>query len=373
MHFYQKKYKNTKRILNMTITFRDISHRFGNEIALANIDLEVADGEIVCILGPSGSGKSTLLRIAAGLEPLQSGVIYLDDKILADPHNNPPPEKRSIGLVFQDHVLFPHQTVAENIAFGLNKLNKADSTKIVEQQLKNVDMFELANRYPHTLSGGQQQRVALTRALATKPSVMLLDEPFASADTPLRRKLREQARATLKNAGTPTLVVTHDPEEAMDMADRILVLVNGRAVQLGAPESLWRTPQSPFVAQTFAGMQSVTGTVVGGHVKTVFGKILLKRLESIKQQSGQLAFEPLSSIKEGLTVTISLRASSLSLEESNGPAMISDQRFLGRGYLTIVTLKDEKIRIESDQPQDLSIGTLVDINFASAVGLIYSG
>jgi len=356
----------------MTITFRDISHRFGNEIALANIDLEVADGEIVCILGPSGSGKSTLLRIAAGLEPIQSGAIYLDDQILADPDTTPPPEKRPIGLVFQDHVLFPHQTVAENIAFGLDKLSKADSTKIVEQQLKNVDLSKLANRYPHTLSGGQQQRVALIRALATKPSVMLLDEPFASADTPLRRKLREQARATLKDAGTPTLMVTHDPEEAMDMADRILVLVDGRAVQLGAPESLWRSPQSPFVAQTLAGMQSIAGKVVGDHVKTVFGEIALKRLDDMKQQSNQLALEQPGNFKEGQAVTISLRASSLDVKESRGPAMISDKRFLGKGYLTLVTLGDQIIRIESDQLQDLSVGTLVEINFASAAGLIYS-
>ena len=357
----------------MTITFRDISHRFGKEIALANNDLEVADGEIVCILGPSGSGKSTLLRIAAGLEPVQSGMIYLDGQILADPYTTPPPEKRPIGLVFQDHVLFPHKTVAENIAFGLDKLSKADSAKIVEQQLKSVDLSELANRYPHTLSGGQQQRVALTRALATKPSVMLLDEPFASADTPLRRKLREQARATLKKAGTPTLMVTHDPEEAMDMADRILVLVAGRAVQLGSPESLWRSPQSPFVAQTLAGMQSVVGTVVGDQVKTVFGKIPLKRLTNIKPQSNQLALEQLGNFTEGQSVTISLRASSLDLKAASGPAMISDKRFLGKGYLTLVTLQDQKIRIESDQPLDLSVGTLVEINFASAAGLIYSG
>ena len=356
----------------MTITFCDISHCYGDEPVLTNIDLEVADGEIVCILGPSGSGKSTLLRIAAGLEPIQDGAIYLDGRILADPHNHPPPEGRPIGLVFQDHVLFPHQTVMENIAFGLDKLSKAERARIVEQQLSNVDLSELANRYPSTLSGVQQQRVALIRALATKPSVMLLDEPFASADTPLRRKLREQARATLRDAGTPTLMVTHDPEEAMDMADRILILVGGRAVQLGTPESLWRSPQSSFVAQTLAGMQSISGTILGSYVETVFGKVPLKRTNIAQHQSSQFGYKQLEDFKDGRTVSISLEASSLELTESRGPAMISDKRFLGRSYLTVVTLAGQQIRIESDQSQSLSIGTLVDINFASAVGFIYT-
>jgi iron(III) transport system ATP-binding protein len=372
MRFSEKNFRQRHKNLNMTIAFSDISHKFGEQTALANINLEIADGEIVCILGPSGSGKSTLLRIAAGLEPVQSGCIYLNDQILADPNTNPPPEKRPIGLVFQDHVLFPHLTVAENIAFGLNHLSKTESARIVAQQLATVDLSEARERYPHTLSGGQQQRVALIRALATHPSVMLLDEPFASVDTPLRRKLREQARLALKSAGTPTLIVTHDPEEAMDMADRILVLVEGRKVQLGAPEELWRAPQNPFVAQTVAAMQTIKGKVSGKSIQTQFGQIPFEQLNNLTIEPEENAPLAEENLQQGQSVILSMRASSLTIDASNGPAIISDKRFLGRTYLTLITLADEQIRIESTAPQELPLGTLVDINFASAETLIYS-
>ncbi len=354
-----------KKTSKMTITFRGISHQFGNHPALSNIDLDVADGEIVCILGPSGSGKSTLLRIAAGLEPVQQGAIFLGDQLLADAVTNPPPEQRPIGLVFQDHVLFPHQTVEENIAFGLHNQSKAQRKAMLEQQLASVDLADMAQRYPHTLSGGQQQRVALIRALATQPSVMLLDEPFASVDTPLRRKLREQARLTLKTAATPTLMVTHDPEEAMDMADRILVLVEGIAVQLGSPEDLWRSPKGAFVAQTIAGLESLQGQVQGNNIQTIFGAVPIHRITNRDDgTSGPL--------QEGAAVTLGLRPHTLGLKPANGTAVISDRRFLGQRYLTLVTLGDEQIRIETSEQEALPIGTLVQINFASAEALIYS-
>jgi iron(III) transport system ATP-binding protein len=356
----------------MTLQLHDISHRYGEKSVLTHIDLKVADGEIVCILGPSGSGKSTLLRIIAGLEPIQNGVITLNDELLADASTNPPPENRPIGLVFQDHVLFPHQTVAENIAFGLSDMTREEKAEIVTQQLSQVDLSGLTNRYPDTLSGGQQQRVALVRALATKPSVMLLDEPFASADTPLRRKLREQARATLKRAGTPTLMVTHDPEEAMDMADRILVIVDGSEVQLGTPESLWQTPQSPFVAQTLAGMQSIEGSVSGGHVKTAFGVIPLEVKDSKAARPISSILRLNGGIKDGQNVIVCLRGGSLALKASSGPAAISDKRFMGSSYLTLVTAANQQLRVESSQPSQLPIGTLVEISFDSAAGFIYS-
>jgi iron(III) transport system ATP-binding protein len=360
----------------MTIAFRDISHKFGNQTALSNIDLNVTDGEIVCILGPSGSGKSTLLRIAAGLEPVQNGAIYLGDQLMADASTNPPPEQRPIGLVFQDHVLFPHQTVAENIAFGLHNQSKAQRRVTVEEQLATVDLVDVAQRYPHTLSGGQQQRVALIRALATEPAVMLLDEPFASVDTPLRRKLREQARLTLKAAGTPTLMVTHDPEEAMDMADRILVLVDGQAVQLGTPEALWRSPKNAFVAQTIGGLQSIQGRVFGDQVQTNFGNIpisCVNNRQELEINSGESGFQGASALlEEGATVTLGIRPHTLELTPSSGPGVISDKRFLGQRYLTLVTVGSEQMRVETITEKVLPIGALVDINFASVEAIIYS-
>ena len=161
---------------------------------LREINLEIGTGEIVCVLGPSGSGKSTLLRLIAGLESVQQGSLMLDGVVLADAQHNPPPEQRAVGLVFQDHVLFPHQTVAENVAFGLSGMQSKERDHTIALQLANVGISTLADRYPHTLSGGQQQRVALARALATDPAVLLLDEPFASADAPLRKNLRDDAR-----------------------------------------------------------------------------------------------------------------------------------------------------------------------------------
>jgi iron(III) transport system ATP-binding protein len=230
----------------MSIRFNDLSHGFGGQPVLRHINLEIATGEIVCILGPSGSGKSTLLRIIAGLESIQQGSLLVDDTVVADATNNPPPEKRDFGLVFQDHVLFPHQTVAENVAFGLSHMPSKEREHTVALQLANVGISSLGDRYPHTLSGGQQQRVALARALATDPTVLLLDEPFASADAPLRKSLRDDARRRLKAANTTTLMVTHDPAEAMAMADRIAVLVDGELVQFGTPEELWQKPEHPF-------------------------------------------------------------------------------------------------------------------------------
>ncbi len=356
----------------MTISFKNISHQYDGRLALSNFNLEVKNGEIVCILGPSGSGKSTLLRIAAGLEVVQNGEIYLDDQLLAGPNTHPAPENRSIGLVFQDHALFPHLTVAENISFGLKGFNKVEKAKVVDKQLARVDLKDMGNRYPHTLSGGQQQRVALIRALATKPAVMLLDEPFASVDAPLREKLREQARFALKASETATLLVTHDPAEAMLMADRILVLGDGFTVQIGTPEDLWNSPKSPYIAQTFAGMQTINGKIIDKFVHTSFGAFPIERLTFPEEQTVQHKLNKSENINEGKEITISLRPSSLVLNKSKGPAIISDKRFLGRDFLTIATLNGEQIHVISNKPQILPVGTLVDISFDSVEALIYS-
>ena len=188
----------TAGYLPVSLIVRDVQHQFGTTDVLADVSLEVEPGEIVCLLGPSGSGKSTLLRIVAGLEPLQHGEIHLDGSIIAAKRASLPPEQRHIGLVFQDHALFPHLSVAENLAFGLQHLPAAERRNLVANLLADIGLTGFDARYPHTLSGGQQQRVALARALAPKPAAMLLDEPFASVDATLRRRLREDARHTLK-------------------------------------------------------------------------------------------------------------------------------------------------------------------------------
>ena len=337
----------------MSIRINDLSHGFGGQPVLRHINLEIATGEIVCILGPSGSGKSTLLRIIAGLESIQQGSLLVDDTVVADATNNPPPEKRDFGLVFQDHILFPHQTVAENVAFGLSHLPSKEREHTVALQLANVGISSLGDRYPHTLSGGQQQRVALARALATDPTVLLLDEPFASADAPLRKNLRDDARRRLKAANTTTLMVTHDPAEAMAMADRIAVLVDGELVQFGTPEALWQKPEHPFVAATVADLQPLKGHIEGTHCVTTFGQLPLRLLAL------QTDFE------DGTAIQIGVRPSSLTIS-NGGSCVVQDIRFLGDRYTLLVGADNQTLELSTTFKPSVGVGDAVSISFATA-------
>jgi iron(III) transport system ATP-binding protein len=337
----------------MSIRFNDLSHGFGGQPVLRHINLEIATGEIVCILGPSGSGKSTLLRIIAGLESIQQGSLLVDDIVVADATNNPPPEKRDFGLVFQDHILFPHQTVAENVAFGLSDMPSKEREHTVALQLANVGISSLGDRYPHTLSGGQQQRVALARALATDPTVLLLDEPFASADAPLRKSLRDDARRRLKAANTTTLMVTHDPAEAMAMADRIAVLVDGELVQFGTPEELWQKPEHPFVAATVADLQPLKGFIKGTHCLTTFGQLPLRLLAL------QTDFE------DGTAIQIGVRPSSLTIS-NGGSCVVQDIRFLGDRYTLLVGADNQTLELSTTFKPSVGVGDAVNVNFATA-------
>jgi iron(III) transport system ATP-binding protein len=337
----------------MSIRFNDLSHGFGGQPVLRHINLEIATGEIVCILGPSGSGKSTLLRIIAGLESIQQGSLLVDDIVVADATNNPPPEKRDFGLVFQDHILFPHQTVAENVAFGLSDMPSKEREHTVALQLANVGISSLGDRYPHTLSGGQQQRVALARALATDPTVLLLDEPFASADAPLRKSLRDDARRRLKAASTTTLMVTHDPAEAMAMADRIAVLVDGELVQFGTPEELWQKPEHPFVAATVADLQPLKGLIKGTHCLTTFGQLPLRLLAL------QTDFE------DGTAIQIGVRPSSLTVS-NGGSCVVQDIRFLGDRYTLLVGADNQTLELSTTFKPSVGVGDAVNVNFATA-------
>jgi iron(III) transport system ATP-binding protein len=348
----------------MSIQLNAVSHHFGELRVLADISLSLQDGEILCVLGPSGSGKSTLLRIIAGLEPMQSGEITLDSALMANSAHCPRPEQRPIGLVFQDHALFPHLTVEQNVAFGLGRLAAKQRDQIVEQLLNRVGLASLAQRYPHTLSGGQQQRIALVRALAPKPRVMLLDEPFASVDTPLRRQLRQDARQELKQTGTTTIMVTHDPEEAMAMADRILVLVEGEAVQLDTPQALWQQPAHRFVAETIAGLQTLRGKVIGDHIATAFGKLATDRVKGA------------AALTNGKSVTLGVRGSSVSIAgevvQLAGQAAVEDIRFDGTHWTALIKHEDQQLRFVLDHKSQVQTGDLVALSFADADAVLYS-
>lgn len=269
----------------MNLEFQNIGHHYGSAPALTNVDLLVPSGEITCLLGSSGCGKTTLLNLAAGLLDIQQGSIALDGDVLADPVRNPPPEKRPIGLVFQDGALFPHMSIADNILFGVDKVKR--SAALAEQWLEMIGLAGLAERFPSSLSGGQAQRVALARAMAPEPAVLLLDEPFASIDVVLRRDLRRECRRLLKARNATAIMVTHDPEEAMDVADQIAVMDGGHIVQTGAPDALYNQPATLGVGTMFGDSQVVSAQVEGDAVETAFGTWPLAALTE-EPQANQL-------------------------------------------------------------------------------------
>ncbi|MFC4351297.1 ABC transporter ATP-binding protein [Fodinicurvata halophila] len=255
------------------LAFDSVRHRFGQLTAVDGVSLTVSRGELVCLLGPSGCGKTTMLRLAAGLERLQQGRIIMAGEVVADGRVDLSPEDRQVGLVFQDFALFPHLNVADNVAFGLKGLARDKRMERVEEALRQVSMESYRNAYPHTLSGGQQQRVALARALAPKPAVVLLDEPFSGLDMRLRNEVRDQTLHILKKSGAATLMVTHDPEEAMFMSDRIALMNQGQLVQTDKPVDLYYSPASVFAASFLNDTNQLTGVVRDGGVETALGKL----------------------------------------------------------------------------------------------------
>lgn len=244
------------------LDIQNVTKSFGAVRAVDSFSLTVADGELVCLLGPSGSGKSTLLRMVGGFETPTGGMIRID----GDEVTKAPPEKRPTGMVFQSHALWTHMNVFKNLAFGL-KLRRLPADEIrrrVEAILELVGLPGYGTRLTHQLSGGQQQRVALARSLVLEPKILLLDEPFASLDQHLRERLREEVRDIQQRLKITTLFVTHGQDEALAMADRIVVMRDGRTEQVAAPDTLYREPETPFVAGFIGTMNLVDGTVSGG-------------------------------------------------------------------------------------------------------------
>lgn len=254
------------------LRFSGVRHAYGSRVVLPDLSFEVAPGSILALLGPSGSGKSTALRIAAGLEVPQAGEVRVGGKLVNAPGIFVPPERRDLGLLFQDLALFPHLDVAANVAFGLRQKGQARDQRVTEL-LALVGLEGLGRRFPHQLSGGQQQRVALARALAPGPGVLLLDEPFSNLDVVLRRQVRQEMIALLKKVGTAVLFVTHDPEEALYVADRVAVMTAGRIEQEGAPADLYLAPASRFVAAMFGETFVLPAMVRAGRAETALGTL----------------------------------------------------------------------------------------------------
>ncbi|MEO1091198.1 MAG: ABC transporter ATP-binding protein [Pseudomonadota bacterium] len=257
-----------------SLVVEDLHHRIGSHPILYDVGLAVGSGEVHALVGPSGCGKSTTLRLIAGLEPLQRGRIAICGRPVAAPSFAVPPERRRVGLMFQDYALFPHLSVSANVAFGLGSLPRAARQATAERWLARVELQGYGDRYPHQLSGGEQQRVALARALAPAPCLMLLDEAFSSLDAHLREDLRALVMALLRETGTPTLMVTHDADEAIRVADRMHVMHAGRVVQSGTPAEVYNQPNDLFVCGFFGAASRFKGWAVGGRVSTPLGDVL---------------------------------------------------------------------------------------------------
>jgi iron(III) transport system ATP-binding protein len=306
------------------LALEKVSHSFDNTLAVKDVNLTVESGEVVCLLGPSASGKTTILRLVAGLEELQQGRVTINHLKIVSKGIAVPPEKRGVGMVFQDYALFPHLSVFNNVSFGLNNMNKEEKRRRTEEILAQVGLQGLGDRFPHQLSGGQQQRVALARALAPHPVLHILDEPFSNLDADMRTKIREDVYRILKTIGITAILVTHDQDEAFSLADRIAVLNQGRIEQVGTPEEVYHKPETRFVADFVGETDFVAGTIVSGGIDTALGLFS----KTILGACG----------KKGDTVEVMIRPDDIEMElDEKGNCKVIQRRF--KGSENIYTLR----------------------------------
>jgi len=332
------------------LTFDDLSRRYGATLALDHVSLDIAPGEILCLLGPSGCGKSTLLRIAAGVERPSAGRVLLDEQEVGGPERFVPPEKRGVGLMFQDFALFPHLSILDNVAFGLRSLTRREAKAEAHAALDRVGLAHYANEYPHILSGGEQQRVALARAIAPRPSVLLMDEPFSGLDPRLREKMREETLAILHETRATSIVVTHDAEEAMRMGDRVALMRAGRIVQTGDALDLYRAPKDILAARTFSDLNELPARVEQGSAATPLGRFLANGLP------------------DGADAIVCVRQRGVRLLGAGQgvPARVLDARFLGDIALVELAVQGldapilARVREADVPPQGAEIGVSID-------------
>ncbi|GAB4158220.1 MAG: ABC transporter ATP-binding protein [Candidatus Promineifilaceae bacterium] len=317
------------------VVCQQISKSFGNLAVVQGVNIRLATGRILALLGPSGCGKTTLLRLLAGFESLDSGYIEINNQRVADERMHVPPERRRVGIVFQDYAIFPHLSVAQNVAFGLKRGAAAER---VSDLLRLVGLQNMGDRMPHQLSGGQQQRVALARALAPAPAVLLMDEPFSNLDAALRVEMRQEVRALLKQTGTTAVFVTHDQEEALFMGDEVAVMRGGRIEQVGTPETVFHRPRTRFVAEFLGHTDFVTGQVQGRQLLTPLGVLP----QPVPLPAGSL-------------VEIVVRPDDVRLTAAaDGNGRIASRQFLGIAYLYQIQLDDGAL-VHSWQPHTVDV------------------
>jgi iron(III) transport system ATP-binding protein len=332
------------------LTLEDVSRRYDEVLALDRVSLDIAPSEVLCLLGPSGCGKSTLLRVAAGVERPSSGRILLDGQEVAGPDNFVPPEKRGIGLMFQDFALFPHLSLLDNVAFGLKSLTRSEAKREARAALERVGLAHYAGEYPHILSGGEQQRVALARAIAPRPSVLLMDEPFSGLDSRLREQMREETLAILHETRATAIVVTHDAEEAMRMGDRVALMRQGRVVQTGKALDLYRAPKDILAARTFSELNELAARIEGGNAATPLGRFAA------------------NGVPDGADAIVCVRQRGVRLRGAGQgvPGRVLDARFLGDVALVEVAVQGldaplfARVAERDVPPQGAEVGVVIE-------------
>ena len=347
------------QLKNITKTYphRGVSKQDrGNVVVLDNVSLTLKHGELLGLLGPSGCGKTTLLRIVAGFESISQGTVEIAGKVVCTNCDSLAAEKRNTGMVFQDYALFPHLTVAENIAFGLKNKSKgifSNNNKVriarrVAEVLELVGLSGLEKRYPHQLSGGQQQRISLARALAPQPTLILLDEPLSNLDVQVRYRLRAEIRSILKAAGTSAIFVTHDREEALAISDKIAVMRGGKVEQVGTPEEVYLNPATHFVAEFVTQANFLPARKQGEVWLTEIGEIT----ESILIGN---------SVRGAKTGDLTLRPEDITLiEDPNAAIVVRERQFLGKEYFYCVeTASGKQIYVRTSLDKAIAIGSRV--------------
>ena len=313
--------------------------------AVRNVSLSVGRDEVLALLGPSGCGKTTTLRMIAGFEQPDAGSIRLRGRDIT----HLPPEQRGIGFVFQDYALFPHLTVLDNVRFGLRGMTRSQAKARAAEMLALVGLEAFARRRPHELSGGQQQRVALARTLAVAPPLVLLDEPFSNLDAAMRVETRQEVRRLLRKTGSAAILVTHDQEEALALADRIAVMDGGRVTQIGTPDDIYRNPATVFVASFIGRSNIVTGTANGMDAETSFGRL------------------PLSRAANG-SVTLAVRPEQIMLEpDPKGSASIVGREYRGHDQLYWVQEGERCLLVISGPGAQIDIGARVRMRICDCV------
>jgi len=325
------------------LELKNLSVSLDNTPIVQEVSLSLAEGQIGCLLGPSGCGKTTLLRTIAGFLKPNEGQVYIGNKVVSDANSMEPVERRQVGMVFQDYALFPHLSIAENIAFGLNKSSSKEQKIRVNQLAELLDIAPFLKTYPHKLSGGQQQRVALARAIAPSPRLLLLDEPFASLDVVLREQIAREIRQVLQHEGITAMLVSHNQHEAFAMADIIGVMGGGRLLQWGEAFNLYHNPNSPYVADFVGEGVMLKGTVINEN--------------SVETNAGTLSNGSNHGLAPGETVRILVRPEDVIVDESSTlKAKVVERVFRGANFLYVLSLEgsDQLLSLEtSNCPQPL--------------------